>query len=123
MSTPYVGLNQVLQGFKSFANEDSNPWQSYDENVSEELAMSSEDYLSEVKRRLIHILVSEFGVQTIQVGAFSMALSTSVPTRHLMKATHYLIEQYRQESSKENYLPVLEACLRLLLQGGYSTKS
>ena len=111
MSTPYVSLRQVL---KQPLYSGSESWaESADQTP--ELTMNTADYRKEMKRRLIKVLETDLGVQSLQVGAFQMELSEDVPERHLLKATHYLLEQLRQEREPSKYISVLEECLTVLL--------
>jgi hypothetical protein len=109
MSTPFVGLKRVAQ---SLPFDGQTPWAS----AASDNPDSSTSHRSEARRRLIQVLETRLGVQSIQVGAFMMRLSEEVPERHLVKATHYLMEQLRQEAEPSQSAAVLEECLRTLLK-------
>lgn len=109
MSTPYVGLKSVFQQTR-FTGE--SPWVKQDAPTPEHTG----DARREAKRRLIRILETQLGVQTIQIGAFHMRLSEDVPERHLLKATYYLLQQMKEEAIPSPHIEPLETCLVNLLQ-------
>ncbi len=109
MSTPYVGLKQVFGAAQVPKSE--TPW----DPMNTPMTAASEDYRKEVKRRLIHALTTQFGIETIQVGPLVMKLTEAVPDRHLLKAVHYLLEQYKAEPDTSVDTALLTSCLKHLL--------
>jgi hypothetical protein len=109
MSTPYVGLKRVVQKTRP---EGQSPWVTMDAEESGRVAPTRE----EAKARLIRILESQLGVQTLQVGAFQMKLGPEVPERHLLKASYYLVQQMKEEAEKSPLIETLEECLIQMLR-------
>lgn len=113
MSTPYVGLKQVFGKSKA---QGATPWTQAEAGGATPELTQTGDYRREVKRRLLQVLDQQLGVMSIQVGAFQMRLTPDVPDRHLVKATHYLIQQLKEESEPSPHVETLESCLVSLLR-------
>ncbi len=104
MSTPYVGLKAVLQKAR-FDGE--NPWRLDGLNITEH----SEEYRRTIKRRLVEVLESRFGVQSIQVGYCQVALSEEVPGKPLLNSAQTLLEEFKLDSLPPKHLDLLQECV------------